>query len=254
MRKRFGLLALVAASTSSLLGAACREPAPIPKPTAENLPFGQTNVADALRALHTRLDLIEKNGTWPDARRIATALAARPGADLRGPAGPPGPPGPAGPAGPTGPRGEIGPTGPAGSTGPAGLRGPPGPAGPQGTQGLQGPQGIQGPAGPKGGQGAEGPAGGYASKQAAYAASAGLRLGPGQTGAVVAACRAGKDLLISGACQLQPVWLGALGQAGAINVDDPRRAAAWRCEARNLSPAQPVQITARVFCLPRLNR
>lgn len=252
MRKR--LLALVVVSISSLLGAACPKPAPIPKPTAETVPFGPTNVAGALRALRARLDLIEKNGTWPDARRIAAALAAHPGADLRGPAGPAGPPGPVGPAGPGGPRGEIGPTGPAGATGPTGLRGPPGPAGPQGTQGLQGPQGIQGPPGPKGGQGAEGPAGGYASKQAVYAASATLRLGTGQTGAVVAACRAGKDLLISGSCQLQPVWLGALGQAGAIDVDDPRRAASWRCEARNLSPAQPVQITARVFCLPRLTR
>ena len=248
MRKR--LFALLVAS--GLLGAACREPTPPPpKPNADQVAFGETNVAGALRVLAQRLALIEKNGTWPDARRIAAALAAHPGADLRGPAGPAGPPGPAGPAGPVGPRGEIGPVGPAGATGPAGLRGAPGPAGPQGTQGLQGPQGIQGPAGPKGGRGVEGPAGGYADKRAIYHANAQLRLGAGQTGAVVAACRAGKDLLISGACQLQPVWLGALGQAGAINVADPRRAASWRCEARNLSPGQPVQITARVFCLPR---
>ncbi|MCA9671183.1 MAG: hypothetical protein KC503_36545, partial [Myxococcales bacterium] len=155
------------------------------------------------------------------------------------------------PQGPAGPTGASGPPGPAGPVGPAGPKGALGPVGPQGPQGLQGPQGIQGPAGAVGPAGPEGPAGGYASKASLYRATGELNIGATLTGAVVAACRDARDLLVSGACSANPSWLGALGQAGARHAQDRSRAAAWRCEYRNLSNRKTLRIRAEVFCLAR---
>ena len=219
--------------------------------TAEKVRRGKGSVERSLVALERRVAQLETKGSWPDARRVAKALATTPGLELTGPQGPQGPAGAVGPAGPAGPAGPLGPAGPRGDIGPAGPRGTQGPPGPQGGQGLQGPQGIQGPAGPKGLGGPEGPPGGYNRKQQIYATSAQLSIGPGLSGAVVATCRSAKDLLVSGHCGGEPAWLGALGQSGALNLSTVKTSAAWRCEYRNLSSKNTLSITARVYCIKR---
>ncbi|PID39325.1 MAG: hypothetical protein CSA65_09540 [Proteobacteria bacterium] len=227
---------------------AAHEPKP---PQSDRAEPRSGSVAATLAALDRRLRSIEERGTLVDAKRVAAALAALPRRDLRGPAGPAGPPGPAGPRGEVGAKGPVGPQGPAGALGPPGPRGPTGAAGPQGPQGLQGPPGIQGPAGPAGPRGPTGPAGGYTHKRQVYGASARLTVAAGHTGATIAACKSPKHLLISGSCRVFPVWLGALVQAGALQVSDLRRASGWRCEGRNLSTSKSLTISATVYCLRR---
>lgn len=225
-----------------------------PKPQVlkvEQIRHGRSSLERTLSRLEQRVSELETKGSWPDAKRVAKALAATPGLELTGPPGPNGPAGPSGPAGPAGPQGEKGPAGPRGDPGPNGERGPQGPPGPQGSQGLQGPQGIQGPPGPAGPAGPEGPPGGYSRKSSVYEASAQLRIGPGLSGAVVAACRSAKDLMVSGHCGGEPAWLGALGQAGAVGLSSSKKAAAWRCEYRNLSSKMTLSILARVYCIKR---
>ena len=225
-----------------------------PKPQilrVEQIRHGKSSLERTLSRLEKRIDELETRGSWPDAKRVAKALAATPGLELTGPTGPSGPAGPPGPPGPPGSQGEKGPPGQRGDPGPPGERGPQGPPGPQGSQGLQGPQGIQGPPGPAGPAGPEGPPGGYSRKTLVYEASAQLRIGPNLSGAVVAACRSAKDLLVSGHCGGEPAWLGALAQAGAVDLTSSRRAAAWRCEYRNLSSKTPLSIRALVYCIKR---
>ena len=217
-------------------------------PTAQQIRVGSSTVAKEIVELSRRVKQLER-GSMREAEQVARALAKMPGLNLSGPTGRTGPPGPPGPAGPPGPR-EVGPLGPAGETGPAGPRGPVGPPGPEGPQGLQGVQGIQGPPGARGSAGPEGPAGGYARKDQVYRATAQLEIGPHLSGAVVAACRSIKDLLISGHCGASPSWLGALGQAGGVDLE-VKQAAAWRCEYRNLSDRSPLSITATVYCIKR---
>jgi len=241
----------VCASLVSVALLACdREPTVQPVLKARDVRLGRSDVARALAQLSRRVKRLETEGSMPDAKRVAQALASLEGRDIKGPAGPVGPPGPVGPAGPQGPAGEAGPVGPAGEAGPTGPRGPAGPPGPEGPQGLQGPQGIQGPPGPRGPAGPEGPAGGYARKGQIYETSARLQIGPGLSGAVVGTCRASKDLLVSGHCGSNPAWLAALGQAGGFDLGD-KTAAGWRCEYRNLSDKSPVTISATAFCIKR---
>lgn len=243
------LLAMVSVAWA---GIGCERKPPAPKPLrAKQILHGSTNVARSIEGLSGRVKRLETEGSLPDAKRVAQALAAVEGLDLKGPTGPVGPPGPPGPSGPTGPVGETGPPGPRGETGPPGPRGEVGPPGPQGSQGLQGPQGIQGPAGPAGPRGPEGPPGGYTRKGQVYRTTAQLSIGPNLSGAVVAGCREVKDLLISGHCGADPAWLGSLGQAGGVDLDSSKKTAAWRCEYRNLSSHTPLRITAMAFCIPR---
>ncbi len=230
-----------------------KEPAPPPPPTPTTrvVLHGKHTLARVLQRIEGRLTRIETQGVLPDAKLIARALAATPDLELKGPPGPPGPPGPEGPPGPTGSAGPPGPKGSQGEQGPAGPKGVPGPPGPQGPQGLQGPQGIQGPQGSRGPAGPEGPPGGYAHKSQVYRASAQLTIGAHLSGAVVAACRRPKDLLVSGGCGARPSWLGALGQAGALVADTTKQPASWRCEYRNLSGRNQLKIEAHVFCVTR---
>ena len=228
-----------------------KEEKPSPPVRAKVVRLGKTNVADALAKLTRRVRQLELHGSMPDAQRVASALATIEGLDLKGPPGPQGPAGPAGPPGPVGPTGELGPKGPQGDVGPAGPRGEVGGPGSQGPQGLQGPQGIQGPQGPKGPAGPEGPPGGYARKDHVYRTSAQLNIGPGLSGAVLAACRTPKDLLISGNCAASPAWLGALGQGGAVALEAIKKAASWRCEYKNLSNRSNITISATAFCIKR---
>jgi len=161
----------------------------------------------------------------------------------------PGPAGLKGDPGPQGPQGPEGPQGPAGKGGKPGIEGAMGPRGPQGPQGLQGPQGVAGPQGPRGPQGLQGLAGGYSNKKQVYEAAATFRLQAGLTGAVVAACRGEKDLLVSGYCRATPSFLAVLQQAGALDVNNPKKAAVWRCQAQNRSSKASLDLVATVYCI-----
>ena len=244
---------------------------------AGEVTHGKKTVAQTLGQLERRVALLEQTATRapapaaaPAARAPDASLPDRSGPDRRigvpspGRTGPASAPGnepvhravvsPAKCACPAGPRGAVGPPGPpglAGKDGEEGKVGPPGTAGPQGPRGLQGPPGVQGIPGPAGGRGPEGPPGAYGSKRQVYGASARLVLGPGLTGAAVAACRGQRDLLVSGSCMASPSWLGALGQTGATDTAAQNRAASWRCEYRNLSTQRSIQISTRVFCIER---
>ena len=153
---------------------------------------------------------------------------------------------PQGPRGASGPPGALGPQGTMGQPGAPGPRGDPGPQGPRG---LQGPPGIQGVVGPAGRQGPQGPPGAYGSRRQVYSATARLTVGQGQHGAVVVACADPLDLLISGNCAADPVWLGALGWAGAAELERVNRSASWRCEYRNLSSRRTLQIRSTIYCV-----
>jgi len=246
MRGRVMVLLLLTAT-----GGCRKAPPPAERVEAQRVRVGSTDLAQALARIEARLRELETHGSRVDAERVARALAATPGLDLHGPAGPAGPSGPAGPPGLKGDPGPAGPPGPRGEPGPPGPQGPVGPPGPQGQQGLQGPQGIQGPPGPAGPAGPQGPAGGYSRKRDVYKASAQLSIGPGLSGAVVAACRDARDLLVAGHCGATPAWLGALGQAGAVEAESPTSAAGWRCEYKNLSGRSPLAIAASAFCVKR---
>ena len=163
-----------------------------------------------------------------------------------------GPPGPAGPRGEPGPPGPEGSEGPAGALGPDGARGEPGPrgpAGPQGVQGLQGPQGVQGPQGAEGPAGPAGPPGAYSSKRDLVRRDARVTVGPGLVASVVAACESQEDLLITGGCSVDPVWLGQLISAQPFAMKDVRAAAGWRCDYRNASETTSIEISAAAYCV-----
>jgi hypothetical protein len=239
------------ALAAAVLGlGACPEKPAAPLESRELRHRGES-LERVLATLERRLKEVETKGTLPDARRVAQALALVPGGSIAGPQGLAGPPGPKGDPGPRGEPGPAGPVGPRGEPGPPGPQGPGGPPGPQGQQGLQGPQGIQGPPGPAGPAGPEGPAGGYSRKRDVYRAGGQLAIGPGLSGAVVAACRDPKDLLVSGHCGASPAWLGGLSQGGAVEVESAGSAAAWRCEYKNLSRTTAVTIAATVYCIKR---
>jgi hypothetical protein len=231
------------------VAAGCVERKPPPPIQAQQIMRGRSTLEQSLLDLETQVARLAARPTWPDASLLAGYLASAPGLLIPGPPGPAGPPGPLGPPGKE--PGLPGPAGSRGEAGPAGPRGEGGPPGPQGTQGLQGPQGIQGPPGPVGPRGPEGPAGGYSRKRDVYKATAQLSIGPNLSGAVAAACRDIKDLLVSGHCGATPAWLAALGQGGAVDVESTSAAASWRCEYRNLSSRNTLTINAAVFCIKR---
>ncbi|MFH2008863.1 MAG: hypothetical protein ABI333_19905 [bacterium] len=206
-------------------------------------------VREVLDELCGRLRKIERHGTRPDALAVARALAALPGANLRGPLGPQGPPGPSGPVGPTGAQGPPGPSGPEGPAGPKGVRGPPGPQGPQGIRGEQGVQGLQGPTGVQGPVGPKGAAGSYSTKSDPYVQSGQLAIGPGQYGAAVASCKDRRDILITGGCRAAPAWIGYLTQVGPRHLGNRLLPAVWRCEYRNVSASATLQVHADVYCI-----
>lgn len=262
--------------------AGCPQPEQKPRVVrAGEVTHGKETVAHALGQLERRVALLEQTAKTlarqkapaPVKLTVKAAPDASPPAAAAGPdAGTPPTPAAAGPASPTavargpltspgnvvrprrcqcppGPTGDRGPAGPPGKNGEVGAAGPQGTPGPQGPRGLQGPPGVQGVAGPAGLRGPQGPPGIYGSKRQVYAASARLQLGAGLNGAVVAACRGPRDLLISGGCAAKPSWLATLGQSSAAGLSPLNRAASWRCEYRNLSRQRTIQISAQVFCV-----
>lgn len=206
-----------------------------------------------LGGLDARLARIEQEGAGVDVAAVARELAAL-DAGVRGPPGPPGPPGPAGAIGAQGepgPTGAQGPLGPMGPPGPGGDRGPPGPAGPQGIQGLQGPQGIQGPQGPQGPAGPAGPPGAYASKADLARREHRLVVGPGLVASAVARCDRATDLVVTGGCAAEPMWLGQLLSAQPFGMLVSTIQAGWRCDYRNTSEKSEIEIVAEVYCAAR---
>jgi collagen triple helix repeat protein len=208
------------------------------------------SVQEALDEVERRIRRMERHGTRPDAIAVARALAALPGANLRGPSGPHGPPGPAGPVGLQGPVGGKGPAGLEGPSGPKGVLGPAGPQGPQGVRGEQGSQGIQGPRGVQGPAGPKGPPGAYSSKADPYVQRGSLVIGPGQYGAALASCKDRRDILLTGGCRAAPAWIGYLTQVGPQHLTNKRKKATWRCEYRNVSPSTTLQVHAEAYCIP----
>lgn len=208
-----------------------------------------------LAELDTRLARIERDGAGVDVAAVARELAALgPDAGVRGPAGLPGPAGPLGPAGPAGPEGPAGvagaqgPPGPIGPAGARGERGPLGAAGPQGVQGIQGPQGLQGPQGIQGPAGPPGPAGAYAGKNDLVRREHRVVLSPGLVGAAVARCDRATDVVVTGGCSAEPAWLAQLLVAQPFGMLDRSVQAGWRCDYRNGSDRNDIEIAAEVYC------
>ena len=114
--------------------------------------------------------------------------------------------------------------------------GPPGPTGPTGPEGPPGPA-VRLDTAPEKGD--------------VYRRRVEQSLEAGETGAAVARCAGVHDAVLSGACSAEPAPLGALVQAGAYGLDDPKTAAGWRCEYRNVSPRRAITARAEVFCVPR---
>ncbi len=245
------LFSVVACESGCQDGPISKQHPKVKQLTSREVLHGSTTVEEKLNRLEEKMSRIEKEGTCKDAKRVAKVLAETPGTVFSGPPGPTGPPGPRGPQGEPGPQGEKGASGPKGESGPPGERGEKGGMGPQGPQGIQGPPGIQGPQGPQGIAGPEGPPGGYATKRQVYKVSAQLQIGPGLSGAVMAACRKPQDLLISGFCGASPSWLGVLHQSGGIAAQTSETLASWQCEYQNRSTGKAIQIKSEVFCVTK---
>jgi hypothetical protein len=116
-------------------------------------------------------------------------------------------------------------------------------------QGLQGPQGLQGQQGPQGPRGLPGPAGAYASKLDVVRREARISVGPMLTATVIASCDRAADLLVSGGCYAEPMWLGQLVAARPTAVADGAAAASWRCDFRNTSAQSSLDAVAEVLCI-----
>ena len=237
---RFAGIALLAALATAACG---REPDSRPAAAAEAADVAK--VTARLEAAEQRLAALEQRPP-ADVQAVAAELWAT--AQDAGVSGPPGPPGPAGPAGPEGPAGPMGPAGPAGEQGAKGNPGPAGSEGPQGVQGLQGPQGLQGTQGTQGPKGPVGPHGAYGVKADVMRREARISIGPGLVATAVVSCERAGDLLVTGGCVAEPLWMAQLINARPIAVAEEARAAGWRCDYRNTSPASTVEATAEVFC------
>ena len=195
-----------------------------------------------------RLGTIERRGEL-DITRVANEILARGSASgISGPLGPPGPVGSAGPPGPPGPGG-IGPAGPEGPRGAKGDPGPPGPEGPQGIQGLQGAQGLQGQQGTQGPKGPPGPAGTYNAKTDLVRKEQRISVGPTLVATAVASCDRAADLLVTGGCNADPLWLAQLVAARPVALTDGGTPAAWRCDYRNTSPSSTIEVVAEAYCV-----
>jgi hypothetical protein len=224
--------------------AACgRGEAPRPDPRLDE-------AISRLDALETKLGDVEAGGTRMDARKIAAELAViGKEAGIEGPPGPEGPRGVQGPAGPPGPIGPAGPPGPQGVSGPVGNPGPIGPEGPQGIQGLQGPQGLQGTAGAQGPKGPPGPPGAYTAKSDLTRRETRVLVGAGLIASAVAQCERVEELLVAGGCYVDPMWTSHLIASRPVGMMDRNAAASWRCDVRNTSDQNSIELVAEIYCV-----
>ncbi len=206
-------------------------------------------LAERIDEHESRLAAIERQRSI-DVGRVSAELLAR-GRDA-GLEGPQGPPGPIGLQGPPGPRGPEGPPGPPGPLGPPGARGETGSQGPQGEQGVTGPQGnpgVQGMQGPAGPRGPVGPAGSYSSKEDLLRRETRVTVAPGLVASAVVKCDHISDMVVTGGCYAEPIWLGQLLSARPFGAQDPRVEAGWRCDFKNVGTTQQITVTAEVFCV-----
>jgi hypothetical protein len=211
---------------------------------------GVPQIQAAVDELDQRLDEIEHRGRL-DVEAVSRELAELgPDAGLHGPAGPMGPRGLRGVPGPIGDPGPPGAQGPEGPPGPPGPPGPMGPKGEQGIQGLQGPQGVQGPQGPQGPRGVAGPPGAYARKEDLVRREAKVSVAPGLVASAVVKCDRSTDLIVTGGCSADPMWLAHLINARPFGIQSPRQQGGWRCDYRNTGERQTIEVMAEVFCLP----
>lgn len=207
--------------------------------------------AEAKRLSAFRTEISERGPL--DVKAVSDRLLAEgKEAGLSGPPGPKGETGAIGVPGPAGPQGAAGAVGPMGPEGPQGTKGnpgPPGPEGPQGVQGLQGPQGLQGLQGAQGPKGPVGPPGAYAAKADVVRREGRISVGPQLTATVIASCDRPGDLLISGGCYAEPLWLGQLVSGRPQAMADGAAAAGWRCDYRNTSAQSALDAVAEAFCV-----
>jgi hypothetical protein len=218
---------------------------------ADQADSGVPQLADQLAAQEARIRELERRGKI-DVAAVSTELLNR--GKEAGIEGPPGPTGPPGLMGPPGPKGPEGPPGPAGPLGPAGARGNPGPMGPQGEQGIQGPQGIQGlqgMQGPQGPRGPVGPSGGYSAKEDLVRREAKVAVAAGLVASAVVKCDHITDMLVTGGCSAEPIWLGQLLSSRPFATNDPRLEAGWRCDYRNVGTNQQITVTAEAHCIAK---
>jgi len=211
------------------------------------VPQVRADVAD----LEARVRAIERRGSIDVARVSAELLAGGRDAGIEGPPGPAGPMGLQGLPGPIGPEGPVGPPGPLGPPGQRGESGPPGPQGEQGVQGPQGTQGLQGIQGPQGVRGPPGPPGGYSAKEDLLRRETKVTVAPGLVASAVVKCDHISDMLVTGGCSAEPIWLGQLLSARPFGSQDPRVEAGWRCDYRNVGTSQQITVTAEVFCVAK---
>jgi hypothetical protein len=231
---------------SLLAAAACGHKSDAVQPPDSGVP----EVAAQVAAVAQRVAVIEGRGKL-DVDAVSQELAALgPEAGLHGPMGPTGPMGIRGDHGPKGDPGPVGPQGPEGPPGPHGPPGPTGSRGDQGVQGLQGPQGIQGQQGTAGPRGEPGPPGAYAHKQSLVRREVKVSVGPGLVASAVVKCDRAHDMIVTGGCSADPMWLGQLINALPFSIQDPRTAGGWRCDYRNTGETHPIEVTAEVYCLP----
>ena len=76
-----------------------------------------------------------------------------------------------------------------------------------------------------------------------------MSVGPGQVASVVAACERARDLVITGGCYADPMWIAELVSARPVGLTDPNAAASWRCDYRNTSTGQAIEVVAEVYCV-----
>jgi hypothetical protein len=230
-------------AVAALLACACG------RGSAPEYDAGVPQLVEAISDHTQRIGAIEARADV-DAERVAQKMARLPeSAGLHGPIGPIGDRGLTGLPGPRGPDGPPGPPGIQGPPGERGERGPAGPEGPQGIQGLQGPQGLQGTQGTQGPKGPAGPPGAYSSKDDLIRKDQRVSLAGGLVATAIANCERATDLVITGGCSSDPMWVGQLINAKPVGITDTRNPAGWRCDYRNTSATETIEVIAEVFCV-----
>ncbi len=76
-----------------------------------------------------------------------------------------------------------------------------------------------------------------------------VSVGAGLVASAVVSCDRSSDLVLTGGCQADPMWLGQLINATPFGIQSPRQPGGWRCDYRNASTKQALEITAEVYCL-----